>query len=440
MKPHTPNSLESYWMPFTANRAFKAHPRMLTRAEGMYYWNDRGDKLIDSCAGLYTHAAGHCHPGVIDPIKRQLDTLDYAMAFQMGHPAAFELAGRLAHLTPGDLDAVFFTNSGSEAVETALKLAFAYHQARGEPQRTRLVGRDKGYHGVNFGGMSLGGIARNKAQFGPGLAQIDHLRATGLPEHKFVRGQPETGAELADDLEELVKTHGGDTIAACIVEPVAGSGGVWVPPVGYLDRLREICDRHGILLIFDEVICGFGRLGAAFGADVFNVTPDIMTLAKALTNGTVPMGAVAASDRIYDTICKSADDGAIELFHGYTYSAHPVACAAGLAALEVYTSEGLFARAASLSEYFLDRVFALEGHARVSDIRGYGMLAAVDLVPGESFGVAGAQLMQAAFDAGLVLRVGGDTAVLAPALIAGEEDIDRIVATLKLALDARPST
>ncbi|HEX5779641.1 MAG TPA: aminotransferase class III-fold pyridoxal phosphate-dependent enzyme [Xanthobacteraceae bacterium] len=421
-------------MPFTADRAFKADPRMLVRADGMYYWNERGDRLIDSCAGLYTHAAGHCHPAIVAAIEQQARTLDYAMAFQFGHPASFELAARVAALTPGNLNRIFFVNSGSESVDTALKVALQYHKVRGQGQRTRFVGRERGYHGVNFGGTSLGGMVRNKESFGPGLTGVHHMRHTWRADQTFVKGQPPEGADLANDLERFVQSYGADTIAACIVEPIAGSGGVLVPPVGYLQRLREICDTYGILLIFDEVICGFGRTGAPFGSQAFNVTPDIMTMAKALTNGTVPMGAVAFDDRIYETISGAAPDNSVELFHGYTYSGHPLACAAGIASLNVYRDEGLFERANSIADKFLERVFSLKDISAVKDIRGFGMLAAIDVAPDGAAGRRGFELMRRCFENGMVLRVGTDTAVLAPALIANDDHLDEIVGHLRAAL------
>ena len=421
-------------MPFTADRAFKADPRMLVRAEGMYYWNERGDRLIDSCAGLYTHAAGHCHPAIVAAIEQQARTLDYAMAFQFGHPASFELAARVAALTPGNLNRIFFVNSGSESVDTALKVALQYHKVRGQGQRTRFVGRERGYHGVNFGGTSLGGMVRNKESFGPGLTGVHHMRHTWRADQTFVKGQPPEGADLANDLERFVQSYGADTIAACIVEPIAGSGGVLVPPVGYLQRLREICDTYGILLIFDEVICGFGRTGAPFGSQAFNVTPDIMTMAKALTNGTVPMGAVAFDDRIYETISGAAPDNSVELFHGYTYSGHPLACAAGIASLNVYRDEGLFERANSIADKFLERVFSLKDISAVKDIRGYGMLAAIDIAPNGAAGGRGFELMRRCYENGMVLRAGADTAVLAPALIANDDHLDEIVGHLRAAL------
>jgi beta-alanine--pyruvate transaminase len=428
------NSLQNHWMPFTADRAFKANPRMVVRAEGMFYWNERGDRLIDSCAGLYTHAAGHCHPAVVAAVEHQVRTLDYVMAFQFGHPASFELAARVAALTPGNLNRIFFVNSGSEAVDTALKVALQYHKVRGQGQRVRFVGRERGYHGVNFGGTSLGGMVRNKESFGPGLAGVHHMRHTSSVGQTFVQGQPPQGAELANDLERFVQTYGPETIAACIVEPIAGSGGVLVPPVGYLQRLREICDTYGILLIFDEVICGFGRTGAPFGSQAFDVTPDIMTMAKALTNGTVPMGAVAFDDGIYEAISSAAPDNSVELFHGYTYSGHPLACAAGIAALNVYRDEGLFERASASADGFLERVFSLKDIPVVKDIRGYGMLAAIDVAPNGAAGSRGFELMNRCFESGMVLRVGADTAVLAPALIAEDVHLDEIIDHLRAAL------
>jgi beta-alanine--pyruvate transaminase len=421
-------------MPFTADRAFKADPRMLVRSEGMYYWNDRGDRLIDSCAGLYTHAAGHCHPAIVAAVEHQVRTLDYAMAFQFGHPASFELAARVAALTPGNLNRIFFVNSGSEAVDTALKVALQFHKVRGQGQRTRFVGRERGYHGVNFGGTSLGGMVRNKESFGPGLTGVHHMRHTWSADQTFVQGQPPQGADLANDLERFVQSYGADTIAACIVEPIAGSGGVLVPPVGYLQQLRKICDAYGILLIFDEVICGFGRTGAPFGSQAFGVTPDMMTMAKALTNGTVPMGAVAFDDRIYETISGAAPENSVELFHGYTYSGHPLACAAGIAALNVYRDEGLFERANSIAGKFLERIFALKDIPVVKDIRGYGMLAAIDIAPNGAAGSRGFDLMRRCYENGMVLRVGADTAVLAPALIAEDDHLDEIAENLRTVL------
>jgi beta-alanine--pyruvate transaminase len=423
-------------MPFTANAGFKSNPRMVERAEGMYYFDADGRRILDSCSGLYTHPAGHCHPAIVAAAEQQLHTLDYAMAFQFGHPGAFELARRVSELTPGNLNKVFYTNSGSEAVETALKIALNYHAARGESQRTRFVGREKGYHGVNFGGMSVGGIARNKNGFGAGVPHVHHMRNAYLPASRFTKGQPETGRELADDLEQFAQTYGADTIAACIVEPIAGSAGIFVPPQGYLKRLREICDRHGILLIFDEVICGFGRTGEAFGAQSFDTTPDIITMAKALTNGTIPIGAIACDTAIYDAIAAGKAANSVELFHGYTYSGHPVACAAALAALDVYRDEKLFERGKRLSGKFQDLVFGLNDLNIVRDIRGYGLLVGIDLEPGEVPGDRGYDLMQRCFEAGLVLRTSGDTLVLAPALVAKESQLEEMIAIVRQSLSS----
>jgi beta-alanine--pyruvate transaminase len=353
------NSLENHWLPFTANRDFKADPRLMVKAEGVYYWNHKGGRLIDGSAGLFCSAAGHGRKEIAEAVYKSMLELDYTPPFQLAHPASFELARKVAALMPGDLDYVFFCNSGSESIDTAIKIALAYHRSRGEGQRQRFVSRERAYHGVNIGGVSLSGMVRNRETFGAVMPGVAHMRHTWLPENRYTMGQPETGAELADDLQRFVDLYGASTIAACVVEPIAGSTGVLVPPKGYLERLRQICDKHGILLVFDEVICGFGRTGKAFAAQSFGVVPDMITMAKALTNGAQPMGAVAVSERIYSTIVDNATPGGVELFHGYTYSAHPAACAAGIAALDIYEREGLFERAAELSPYFLERVFAL---------------------------------------------------------------------------------
>ncbi|MCB1718554.1 MAG: aminotransferase class III-fold pyridoxal phosphate-dependent enzyme, partial [Candidatus Competibacteraceae bacterium] len=350
------NTLEYQWMPFTANRAFKADPRLLVKAEGVYYWNHRGEKILDGSSGLFCSPCGHCRPEIAEAVQRQLQEMDYCAPFQIGHPGAFELARRVAALTPEGLDRVFFVNSGSEAVDTVMKIAYAYHRARGEGQRNRFISRERAYHGVNLGGTSLSGLVRNREAFGPGLAGVAHLRHTWLAENRFSRGQPEHGAELAQDLQRMVDLYGPETIAACIVEPIAGSTGTLVPPQGYLETLRKICDRYGILLIFDEVITGFGRTGHAFAGHSFGVVPDMMTMAKAITNGAQPMGAVAVQEHIYNTIVDAAPQTSIELFHGYTYSGHPAACAAGLATLDIFEKENLFERAAGLSDYFLDGI------------------------------------------------------------------------------------
>ncbi|MDO5530365.1 MAG: aspartate aminotransferase family protein, partial [Paracoccus sp. (in: a-proteobacteria)] len=380
MPKPAPNDLRAFWMPFTANRQFKAAPRMLTGARDMHYTAQDGRQILDGTAGLWCVNAGHCRPKITEAIAAQAGALDYAPAFQMGHPSAFELANRIVDLAPDGLDHVFYANSGSEAVETALKIAIAYHRARGEGARTRLIGRERGYHGVNFGGISVGGIVNNRKMFGTLLAGVDHMPHTHLAQNAFTRGQPEHGAELADDLERIVALHGAETIAAVIVEPMAGSTGVLMPPKGYLERLREITRKHGILLIFDEVITGFGRLGAPFAAQKFGVTPDMITCAKGLTNGVIPMGAVLASAEIHDAFMNGPEH-MIELFHGYTYSGNPVACAAGLATLDVYAEEDLFARADRLSGAWEEALHVLRDLPHVVDIRNMGLVGAVELAP-----------------------------------------------------------
>ena len=426
MNNATDTTLDHHWMPFTANRDFKANPRLQVRAEGMYYWNDRGEKILDGCSGLFCVAAGHNRPEIREAVSRQLGELDYTPHFQLGFPGSFELARQLAELTPGDLNRVFFTCSGSEAVETSLKIALAYHRARGEAQRIRLVGRERAYHGVNFGGLSVAGIGRNREAFGPLLPGVLHLRHTWLPENRFSKGRPEHGAELADDLERMVETHG-NTIAACIVEPIAGSTGALVPPKGYLERLRQICDRHGTLLIFDEVITGFGRLGKPFAAQAFGVTPDIIAMAKGITNGCMPMGAVAAREGIYESIAEAAKSGAIELFHGYTYSGAPAAVAAALAAQEIYRKEDLFERAEKMSPLFLDTIFSLQDLPSVIDIRGYGMIAGIDLAPKDNEpGKAGHEAFLGLYEAGVLTKATGDTVLIAPPLIAEESHLNLI--------------
>ncbi|MEM7222396.1 MAG: aspartate aminotransferase family protein [Pseudomonadota bacterium] len=429
------NSLEEHWMPFTANRSFKSNPRMISGAKGMYYSTDRGEKILDASAGLFCVAAGHGRPEISEAVNKVLQEMDFVPPFGYGHPLSFEVARRVARLTPGDLNQVFFTNSGSESVDSALKIALAYHKARGEGQRMRLVGREKSYHGVNFGGISVAGMVNNKKAFGLGLPGVCHLRHTMLPEHQYVRGQPETGVELADDLQRFVDLHGADQIAACIVEPIAGSIGCIVPPKGYLQRLREICDRYGILLIFDEVICGFGRTGKPFGADSFEVVPDIMTMAKALSNGVVPMGAVAVSEKIYETITQAAGEHLIELFHGYTYSGCPVATAASRAALDIYEQEDLFNRSAAMAPAFLDAVFSMQDLPVVNNIRGYGLLAGLDLAPMNGTpGLRGAHVTQELFEAGLMAKMTGDCALLSPPFIVEESHIDEMATKLRAVL------
>jgi beta-alanine--pyruvate transaminase len=429
-------SLDEYWMPFTPNRDFKAAPKMVVRAEGMYYWNDHGEKLIDASSGLFCCAAGHGRREIAEAVGRQLALLDYSAPFLRGHPKQFELATRVAEITPGDLDRIFFCSSGSEAIDTAMKVALAYHQARGQGGRNVFVSRERAYHGVNFGGVSISGLVNNRRRFGPGLPGIAHLRHTHLEANRFTRGEGAHGAELADDLARIVALYGAENVAACFVEPIAGSTGCLVPPKGYLRRLREICDAHGILLVFDEVITGFGRTGQAFAAQSFDVTPDLMTMAKALTNGAQPMGAVAVSQRIHDTIMAAAPEGTIEFFHGYTYSGHPASCAAGLATLDIYRNEGLFERGRALSPYFLDAIFALKDLPVVTDIRGYGMLAAIDVASDGTPGRRGHALQKKLFDSGLHLKNTGDTAIVAPPLIAEKAHVDMIADILRRAIAA----
>jgi beta-alanine--pyruvate transaminase len=428
MNATTTPALDAHWMPFTANRAFKRAPRMLVAAEGMYYTADDGRRVLDGTAGLWCVNAGHCRPSISAAIAAQAARLDYAPGFQMGHPLSFQLAERLTAILPAGLDRVFFTNSGSEAVDTALKMALAYHQARGEPQRVRFVGRARGYHGVGFGGISVGGIENNRKAFAAQLLpHTDHLVHThDLARNAFTRGQPAHGAELADDLERVVAARGAETIAAVIVEPMAGSTGVLVPPAGYLERLRAICDRHGILLVFDEVITGFGRLGTPFAADWFGVVPDVMTVAKGLTNAAVPMGAVFARRAVHDGVLDATAQG-IEFFHGYTYSGHPLACAAGLATLDVYEREGLFARAAELAPYWEEAVHALRGLPHVVDLRNLGLVAGVELEsrPGAP-GARATDAFLGCFAAGVLTRVTGDTIALSPPLIAERAHVDEL--------------
>jgi beta-alanine--pyruvate transaminase len=420
--------LEAHWMPFSANRDFKAAPRFVTRSEGMYLWNQNGDRLIDGCSGLFNVAAGHGRREIADAVHAQMLQNDYTPPFQLGHQGSFALATRLARMLPEPFNHVFFTNSGSESIDTALKMAMAYHRARGEGQRLRFVSRERAYHGVNIGGTSLAGMVRNRETFGAVMPNVVTIRHTWDAAETFSRGQRETGAELADDLQRHCETYGGGTIAAVFVEPVAGSTGTLVPPKGYLERLREICDAHGILLVFDEVITGFGRLGTAFAADAFGVMPDIITMAKALTNGAIPMGAVAVTDAVHATIVDAAPEGAIEFFHGYTYSGHPAACAAGLATLQIYEDEGLFERAAALSDYFLDAVWSLRDLGIVRDIRGYGLLAGVEVHPEPGRpGFRGTELQKRLFWNGCHVKWTGDTAIVAPALVAERGQVDEIV-------------
>ncbi|TVS03257.1 MAG: aspartate aminotransferase family protein [Rhodobacteraceae bacterium] len=432
----TPNDLRAFWMPFTANRQFKAAPRMLVEAEGMFYTTSDGRQVLDGTAGLWCCNAGHKRPKIVEAIQKQAAELDYAPAFQMGHPKAFELANRLVDMAPDGMDHAFFVNSGSEAVETALKIAIAYHRARGEGARTRLIGRERGYHGVNFGGISVGGIVNNRRHFGAMLSGVDHLPHTHIPENQWSKGQPEHGAHLADDLERIIALHGSDTIAAVIVEPVAGSTGVLLPPKGYLERLRAITAKHGILLIFDEVITGFGRLGSAFAAHHFDVVPDMITCAKGLTNGVIPMGAVLTTANIHDAFMQGPEH-MIELFHGYTYSGSPIASAAGLATLETYREEGLYERCAEIAPYWEEAVHSLKGRRHVIDIRNMGLIGAVELEP-----IAGAPTQRAfsaflkAYEKGVLIRTTGDIIAMSPPLIIEKAHIDQLIGTLGDVLDA----
>ncbi|PBB24725.1 aspartate aminotransferase family protein [Mesorhizobium sp. WSM4312] len=424
----TPNDLSAFWMPFTANRQFKQAPRMFVSAKDMHYTTSDGRKVLDGTAGLWCVNAGHCRPKITEAIQHQAAELDYAPAFQMGHPIVFELANRLVDIAPKGMDHVFFTNSGSESVETALKMAIAYHRMKGEGARTRLIGRERGYHGVNFGGISVGGIVSNRKMFGTLLGGVDHMPHTHLPEkNAFSKGVPEYGAELANELERIVTLHDASTIAAVIVEPVAGSTGVILPPKGYLQKLREICTKHGILLIFDEVITGFGRLGAPFAADYFGVTPDIMTTAKGVSNGVIPMGAVFVKKEIHDAFM-TGPEHMIEFFHGYTYSGNPIACAAALGTLDTYKEEGLLTRGEELAPYWEDALHSLKGEPHVIDIRNIGLIGAIELAP-----IAGSPTKRAfsafvkAFERGALIRTTGDIIALSPPLIITKGQINELI-------------
>jgi beta-alanine--pyruvate transaminase len=425
----------AFWMPFTANRQFKKAPRLLARAEGMHYWTPEGRQILDACAGLWCVNAGHCRPKIVQAIQRQAAEMDFAPTFQMGHPIAFEFGERLAAIAPPGFGRVFFTNSGSEAVDSALKIAIAYHRARGEAGRFRLIGRERGYHGVNFGGMAVGGLGPNRKLFGPGVAGVDHVRHThDVARNAFSRGQPAHGAELAEDLERLCTLHDPSTIAAVIVEPVSGSAGVLLPPRGYLERLREICTKHGILLIYDEVITGFGRLGKPFGSQRLGVMPDLFTTAKGMTNGSVPMGAVFVKNEIYDAFMRGPDG--IELFHGYTYSGHPLACAAGIATLDVYQEEGLLTRAASLEKHWEDGIHSLKGARHVIDIRNIGLMGAIELEPRAGTpGSRGYTALVKCFEAGILTRYTADTLAFSPPLIVEKAQIERIFTSVREVLE-----
>ena len=432
----TPNDLRAFWMPFTANRQFKASPRMFVGAKDMHYTTAEGRQVLDGTAGLWCCNAGHCRPKITEAVQKQVAELDYAPAFQMGHPIAFELANRIIDIAPDGIDHVFFTNSGSESVETALKIAIAYHRARGDGARTRLIGRERGYHGVNFGGISVGGIVNNRKMFGTMLGGVDHLPHTHLPENAWTRGQPDHGAHLADDLERIIALHGAETVAACIVEPVAGSTGVLLPPKGYLQRLREICTKHGILLIFDEVITGFGRLGSAFAAQHFGVVPDMMTTAKGLTNGVIPMGAVLTTGAVHDAFMQGPEH-LIELFHGYTYSGNPIACAAGLATLETYAEEGLFDRCAEIAPYWEEALHSLHDARHVIDIRNMGLIGAVELEPiPEAPTKRAFSAFLKAYEKGILIRTTGDIIAMSPPLIIDRAQVDELIGTLREVLAA----
>jgi beta-alanine--pyruvate transaminase len=422
--------MDHQWLPFTPNRDFEADPKMFSRAEGAYYYDPSGAKIFDGVSGLFTTPAGHGLVEIADAVRQQLLELDYTPSFLRAHAKSFALADAIADLLPKSLSRIFFVNSGSDAVDTAIKICLLYHRVRKQGTRGTFVSRDRAYHGVNLGGVALAGMVNNRRTFGPPGLPVVHMRDTFLDQNRFTPGRGKYGVELADDLLRLIRLHGAENIAACFVEPIAGSTGVLVPPEGYLERLREICTEHGILLVFDEVICGFGRTGEAFAAQTMGVTPDIITMAKAITNGAVPMGAVAVSGEIYSTIMDEAKKGQIEFFHGYTWSAHPVACAAALAALDIYERDGLFERGRRLSPAFLSAVFALEGTPGITDIRGMGMMAAVDIDP-VVCGCDGYELQKRLFDRGLHIKATGNSIMMAPPFISTEEELETMVATLR---------
>ncbi|MCL2895085.1 aminotransferase class III-fold pyridoxal phosphate-dependent enzyme [Brenneria tiliae] len=425
---------DNFWIPFTPNGDFRQDPKLFTQAQGVYYQDPAGKRILDGVSGLFTSALGHGRPEIAEAVYQQLLTLDYTSSFYRSHPLAFETARELAKILPPQLDRIFFVNSGSEAVDSALKIALAYQRARKQASRTLFISRERAYHGVNFGGVALSGLTNNRRQFAGGWPQVVHLRHTWLEENRYSRGQPEHGDYLADDLQRLVELHGAENIAACVIEPIAGSTGVLVPPKGYLERIRLLCDRYDILLIMDEVICGFGRTGQAFASQTFNIRPDIITLAKALTNGTQPMAAVAVDRRIYQQIINAADEQNIEFFHGYTWSAHPAACAAALATLRLYQQEDVFAKGEALSAYFLDKLFELQDLAVISDIRGFGLLGGIDLRPAEKPGLRGYRLQKKLFEQGLHVKSTGDALIIAPILLATRDHIDELFGTLRRVL------
>ncbi len=431
-KNKIPNSLNEHWMPFTSNKDFKERPRLITEAKGVYLKNHEGNTQIDASSGLFCNPLGHGRMEIIDAITNQLKTLDYAQPFQQGFGGSFELATRISKHTPGNLNRIFYTICGSTAVETAIKISVAYHKARGEGQRFRFVGRERAYHGMNIGATSVGGMINNvKAYASVLMPGVVHMRHTHLEDHKFISGQPETGAELADDLERICTNFGAENIAACIVEPIAGSTGTLVPPIGYLQRLRELCDKHNILLIFDEVITGWGRTGSAFGAQEFGVTPDIMTMAKATTNGIVPFGVVACKEEIYDAVLDASPKGAVELFHGYTYSGIPISVAAALAVQDIFEKEDIFNRAKEMSSYFQDGLFSLKDIDVVENIRGYGMMGGIDIRKDTRPGKAGLETFKHCYDAGVNFKATGDALIIAPMFICEKKHIDEIIEKLR---------
>jgi len=427
-----PNSLQEHWMPFTSNRDFKENPRLITEAKGVYLKNHHGKTMIDASSGLFCNPLGHGRKEITEAVSKQLEQLDYCQPFQQGFGGSFELARRIAKHTPGNLNRIFYTICGSTAVETAIKIVIAYHKAKGQGQRFRFVGRERAYHGMNIGATSVGGMVNNVKTFASVLMPgVVHMRHTHLKDHKFVKGQPTTGAEMAEDLERICANFGSENIAACIVEPIAGSTGALVPPKGYLKRLREICDKHGIVLIFDEVITGWGRTGSAFASQEFGVTPDVITMAKATTNGVVPMGAVAVKEEIYDAVMDASPKGAVELFHGYTYSGIPVSVAAALAVQDIFEKENIFKKVKEMSPYFLDGIFSLKDLSGVDNIRGYGMLAGVDMKLKEKPGRAGFECFKACYDAGVNFKATGDCLIIAPQFICEKKHIDEIIEKLR---------
>ncbi len=433
-EPQVANSLQPFWMPFSPNKEFKSEPKLFSRAAGMYFYTPEGRPVIDASSGLFCVAAGHCRREIAEAVYEQLQTLDYTPPFLRAHPKAFELAERVAEFTPVGLNRIFFTNSGSEAIDTAMKTALLYHRVRGQAQRQLFISRERAYHGVNMGGVALAGMVNNRRAYGPGLAGVYHMRHTALPQNRMVRGQPEQGADLADDLLRFCNLLGGENIAAVFVEPTAGSFGCLPPPKGYLNRLRQICNDHGILLVFDEVITGWGRMGANFGAQAFGVTPDLLTMAKAITNGAQPMGAVAARQDIYDAITEAGPKQGIEFFHGYTYSAHPASCAAGLAMMNIFRDEGLIERAAAMAPAFADAMHGLADAPGVVDVRSIGLMAGIEVAPVGGAGARGHALQKALYEQGLHLKNTGDTLIVAPAFIAEPKHIDEIVTKLRKAL------